>query len=216
MNTHITDYPYKDGNTNESHTYLRPALQDFARSLRRGSRIADLGCGNGALTSVLSAANGEVHGIDGSTSGIQWAIQSHANIHFRCGDVTGDLVACGLDHGSYDAVVAAEVIEHVYAPRRLVRNAFDLLKPGGTVLLTTPYHGYLKNLAIALTGGMDTHFTALWDGGHIKFWSTRTMTRLLQEAGFVDICYSGAGRCPYFWKSMIVKARKPFCPVAEG
>ena len=47
-----------------------------------------------------------------------------------------------------------------------------------------PHHGNLKNCAFALSGKLDAHFSALWDGGHIKFWSRRTLTALLQEAGF--------------------------------
>jgi 2-polyprenyl-6-hydroxyphenyl methylase/3-demethylubiquinone-9 3-methyltransferase len=75
-------------------------------------------------------------------------------------------------------------------------------------VLTTPYHGYLKNLALAVTGAMDAHFTALWDGGHIKFWSYRTLRQLLQEFGFGHCEFRGAGRWPALWKSMVVTARR--------
>jgi hypothetical protein len=46
-----------------------------------------------------------------------------------------------------------------------------LLSPGGVAFISTPNHGYLKTLALAVTGKMDAHFTASWDGGHIKFFS---------------------------------------------
>ena len=69
--------------------------------------------------------------------------------------------------------------------------------------------GYLKNCALAISGKLDAHFTALWDGGHIKFWSRRTLTALLQEAGFQVVSFRGAGRCPWLWKSMLIAARKP-------
>jgi 2-polyprenyl-6-hydroxyphenyl methylase/3-demethylubiquinone-9 3-methyltransferase len=91
----------------------------------------------------------------------------------------------------------------------LVQNAFDLLKPGGLFVVTTPYHGYLKNLMLALSGKMDAHFTALWDGGHIKFFSVRTLASLLRDVGFVRLEWQGAGRLPLVWKSMIVTAVKP-------
>ena len=55
---------------------------------------------------------------------------------------------------------------------------------------------------------MDSHFTALWDGGHIKFWSRRTLSLLLDECGFQIIDFEGAGRVPFLWKSMIVVATK--------
>jgi SAM-dependent methyltransferase len=99
--------------------------------------------------------------------------------------------------------------EHVYAPRKYAKTIFDLLLPGGTAIISTPYHGYFKNLAMALSGKMDDHFHALWDHGHIKFWSKKTIKSLLLEAGFVDINFKLVGRIPILAKSMIVIARKP-------
>ena len=77
------------------------------------------------------------------------------------------------------------------------------------MVLSTPYHGYLKNLALALSGRLDAHFGALRDGGHIKFFSWPTLQVLLEEAGFVDLRFRGAGRVPFLWKSMVVSARRP-------
>jgi 2-polyprenyl-6-hydroxyphenyl methylase/3-demethylubiquinone-9 3-methyltransferase len=84
-----------------------------------------------------------------------------------------------------------------------------LLEPGGLLIASTPFHGYWKNLALALTGKMDRHFTALWDHGHIKFWSEDTFRRLLEEAGFQDVRFQRVGRIPPLAKSMIAIARKP-------
>jgi 2-polyprenyl-6-hydroxyphenyl methylase/3-demethylubiquinone-9 3-methyltransferase len=106
-------------------------------------------------------------------------------------------------------VLSLEVVEHVYAPRDYARTVFDVLSPGGVAIVSTPYHGYWKNLALALTGRMDRHFTALWDHGHIKFWSMTTLGELLREAGFVDIRFQRVGRVPALAKSMIAVARRP-------
>jgi 2-polyprenyl-6-hydroxyphenyl methylase/3-demethylubiquinone-9 3-methyltransferase len=83
-----------------------------------------------------------------------------------------------------------------------------LLEPGGLAIVSTPYHGYWKNLALAAMGRMDSHFTALWDHGHIKFWSIKTLGALLREVGFVDLRFHRAGRVPALAKSMIAVARK--------
>jgi hypothetical protein len=77
----------------------------------------------------------------------------------------------------------------------------------GTLILSTPYHGYLKDVALAVSGRFDRHCDPLWDGGHIKFWSKATLGRLLTETGFEVEQWGGAGRLPRFWKSMIVVAR---------
>jgi hypothetical protein len=61
---------------------------------------------------------------------------------------------------------------------------------------------------MALTGKMDNHFTALWDYGHIKFWSIKTLQQLLEEAGFMNIRFRRVGRIPALAKSMIAVAMK--------
>ena len=72
-----------------------------------------------------------------------------------------------------------------------------------------PYHSYLKNLALAVTGKMDAHFTALWDHGHIKFWSPKTLGTLMNEAGLQVVRVLRTGRIPVLAKSMIMVARRP-------
>jgi len=88
-----------------------------------------------------------------------------------------------------------------------LQKCVDAKWGGGEMIISTPYHGYLKNLALAITGKMDSHFTVLWDGGHIKFWSVKTLTKLLNEFGFEVVEFRGSGRLPYLWKSMFVRAR---------
>lgn len=105
-------------------------------------------------------------------------------------------------------VVSLEVVEHVFDPKLFARNLFALVAPGGCAVVSTPYHGYLKNLALAVTGRMDRHFTALWDGGHIKFWSIETLGRLLRDAGFKTVRFVRVGRIPPLARSMIAVAEK--------
>jgi 2-polyprenyl-6-hydroxyphenyl methylase/3-demethylubiquinone-9 3-methyltransferase len=86
---------------------------------------------------------------------------------------------------------------------------YDLVKPGGIAVVSTPYHGYLKNVALAALGKMDDHFMPLKDHGHIKFWSRNTLNTLLLDAGFRSIRFEYVGRIPALAKSMIAVAEKP-------
>lgn len=147
-----------------------------------------------------------VTGVDPSSEGIAQAVDAFPDLSFEQGSAYDDLAA---KYGRFPVVVSLEVVEHVYAPRDYARTLFDLVKPGGTAIVSTPYHGYLKNLALAVSGHMDRHFTALWDHGHIKFWSIPTLTTLLTEAGFRDIRFLRVGRIPALAKSMIAVAQKP-------
>ena len=105
-------------------------------------------------------------------------------------------------------VIASEVIEHLYCPADLIETAKGVLRKGGYLLVTTPYHGYLKNLALALMNAFDNHFNPLWDGGHIKFFSIKTLSQLLEINSFEVIRFNFFGRLPWLWKSMICLARR--------
>lgn len=101
------------------------------------------------------------------------------------------------------------MIEHCFYPRKFVQTFYDLMEEGGLGIISTPYHGYMKNLAIALANKSDFHYTALWDGGHIKFFSIETMGALLREFGFRDIRFLRVGRSfKPLAKSMIAVFRK--------
>jgi len=164
-------------------------------------RVLDLGCGNGSLSHVIAQQGYEVVGVDNSPEGVAIARQSFPECQFLQADIY-NLSNPDLLH-SFDIVLGVEVIEHLFYPKELVRVAKKCLKPKGRLILTTPYHGYLKNLAIALSGKMDKHFTVLWDNGHIKFFSVPTLTKLLTSEGYTEINFRFAGRLPYLWKSML-------------
>ena len=136
-----------------------------------------------------------------SKSGVQLAQEKFPDCRFIQGSIY-DLPYTEIG-GQFDLIISCEVIEHLFDPKAIVRNTKQLLKPNGRLILTTPYHGYLKNLALAISGKMDKHFTALWDGGHIKFFSVKTLKNLLTTEGYTNIEFKFAGRIPYLWKSML-------------
>jgi 2-polyprenyl-6-hydroxyphenyl methylase/3-demethylubiquinone-9 3-methyltransferase len=149
---------------------------------------------------MLSECGFDVIGVDTSVSGIAQAKAAFPNIRCEMGSAYENLET---RYGVFDLVVSLEVIEHCLEPRSFARTFLTLIAPGGVGILSTPYHGYIKNLTLALAGKMDSHFTALWDSGHVKFFSIRTLETLLRESGASDIRFKRVGRIPQLAKSMV-------------
>jgi 2-polyprenyl-6-hydroxyphenyl methylase/3-demethylubiquinone-9 3-methyltransferase len=179
----MEEYRYADAAPTWPHAYLWPALVQEIERLPREA----------------------LAGVDASESGIAQARSAFPACRFDVASAYDDLAAA---YGRFPLVVSLEVVEHLYDPRLFARRLYDLTASGGTAIVSTPYHGYLKNLALAVTGRLDAHFTALWDGGHIKFFSIPTLSALLMEAGFDDLRFERVGRVPVFAKSMMAVARR--------
>lgn len=169
-------------------------------------RVLDLGCGNGALCQELARAGLEVVGCDADAGGIALAREAIPNVRFEAVSVYDP--PSKLSEKPFDAVISTEVVEHLMAPRALPRFAASVLRPGGWFMVSTPYHGYLKNVLLSVAGKWDSHHSPLWDGGHVKFWSRATLTRLLEEEGFRVERFQGVGRLPWLWKSMLLTAQR--------
>jgi 2-polyprenyl-3-methyl-5-hydroxy-6-metoxy-1,4-benzoquinol methylase len=186
---------------------LTEVFVTLAQKLDSVRCICDLGCGNGHIAGRLATLGYDVTGIDASRSGIRIAQRAYPSVRFVEAMIDGGLQQLNLS--GFDLVISSDVIEHLYRPSDVVAAAFALLKPGGHLLLGTPYHGYLKNLALALSGRMDSHFSALHDGGHIKFFSVKTLSQLMIVHSFDNLSFTFYGRAPWLWKNMICHARKP-------
>lgn len=206
MKDDVSGYRYDDHQLNPAHDYLLPMVKTIlANEAPSSRRIFELGCGNGSVANELSQLGFEVTGIDASEEGIAQAHRSYPGLNLHLGSAYDDL---RKQYGQFPVVLSLEIVEHLYFPRKFARTVYDLLEPGGAAIISTPYHGYWKNLALALSGKMDAHFTVLWDHGHIKFWSIRTLEALLSEAHFSGISFERVGRMPVLAKSMIAIARK--------
>ena len=186
--------------------YLLPKLIRILERDDAGRRLFDLGAGNGGAAGKLDGLGYSVVAVEPSPEGVEIARQRFPSLKIAVGSGYDDL---RVTYGEFDYVYSLEVVEHVYSPRQFVASAYALLRPGGTLILSTPYHGYWKNLLLAATGKLDGHFTALWDHGHIKFWSHKTLSALLIEAGFEGVRFEHAGRPMPFAKSMFAIARRP-------
>ena len=178
-------------------------LLDLLTRMNGTPRVLDAGAGLGHVVAGLGREGIEASGFDLSPRAVAEARNRYPGCHFVEHDV--EELPWSVESGSLDVVVAFEVIEHLLRPRRLIEGASDALKPGGWLALTTPYHGLLKNLALALVS-FDRHFAV--EGDHIRFFSDRALRRLLEETGFAVERTTHFGRIRGLSAGVFVWARK--------
>ena len=199
------DYGFETDQPSHNFFYLRQPLLSLLNKTRN-SCILDLGCGNGHLVNYLISQGFNAYGTDASAKGIAIANQNSPG-RFFVQDLSTDKLPEGLQGVKFDTVISTEVIEHLYDPAGFIGFCKQALNGEGEVIISTPYHGYLKNLVISLANKWDGHWSPLWHGGHVKFWSRATLSKALTDVGFTVTDFKGCGRFPYFWKSMMIKAK---------
>ena len=202
----FTLYKYQSKSLNPSHKYILPVLKNLLNKYHSKS-ILDLGCGNGSVMKELTGIGYSCFGIEASDDGFNFATQNVGDNFVVQGDITC-LPALGLDFSNWDTFVCVEVIAHLYDPVAFMTSLNDIVTRNQVVILTYPYHGYLKNLVIAITGKFDSHVRPLWRGGYVKFFSRRTFSALCKQTGFEIQSYHRVGRIPLLWKTEIVVLKK--------
>jgi 2-polyprenyl-3-methyl-5-hydroxy-6-metoxy-1,4-benzoquinol methylase len=197
-------YGWSDERPTYSQRYLLPVVLGLCRPLAP-LRVLDVGVGNGSYLPWWLKQGWSVSAMEPDKDGFEIAK-----------NVEGvDLRLLGVDtrlpaewSGAFDLVISLEVVEHLYTPSDLVKCMGSALKTGGHAIVSTPYHGYAKNLALSIAGKWDAHHHPERAGGHIKFWSRRSLTSLFEAGGLQAVHFRGAGRIPYVWNSMVMVFRK--------
>jgi 2-polyprenyl-3-methyl-5-hydroxy-6-metoxy-1,4-benzoquinol methylase len=147
-----------------------------------GARVLDLGCGDGAFAAALLGAGCAVTMADVAEEALRRA---------RARAAGAQAVKLAEDEplpfaeDAFDVVWAGEVLEHVADVVGLLAEVRRVLRWGGALLATTPWHG---RLVVAT----DAHFDPRAD--HLRFFSARTLRAVLADAGFASVRVRRAGR----------------------
>jgi 2-polyprenyl-3-methyl-5-hydroxy-6-metoxy-1,4-benzoquinol methylase len=177
-------------------------LQTLARHIKPGGRVLDLGCGGGQFAALLKKSGYDAMGMDLSASAIEMAQRNHPGVEYN---VLNPDCTIPVENSVFDAVWSTEVIEHVLDVHGFLSEINRVLKPNGLLVLTTPYHGGLKNLLISLMK-FDRHFDP--EGSHIRFFDRKGLERCLRKAGFAPSSFGGIGRFWMMWRTWWVVAEK--------
>ena len=198
------EYVWEREGPREIHSHVtRPIVVELSGA--GAHSVLDLGCGNGWFSAGLHSCGFDVTGVDNSESGLRMATRRYPDIRFLRQDLMDELEPSLV--GRFDAVIAIDTIDHLPLPRRLIQTALVALKPGGLLIVTSAYHGYVKNLLLALRGGFDEHLDPLRDHGRVKFFSRATLLALLAEFGLCEVRFQSVGRFPLLARAMLVSAR---------
>jgi 2-polyprenyl-3-methyl-5-hydroxy-6-metoxy-1,4-benzoquinol methylase len=141
-------------------------------------RVLDLGCNDGSLAAELRVHGHQVVGVD---------VAEHPGVRDR----TDQFLQADLEQGipteagtGFDVVLAADVLEHVSDPQRMLEQARSRLTPGGSVVTSVPNFGHWYPRFRVLLGQFDYDRRGILDRGHLRFFTRRSFERLAGRAGF--------------------------------
>lgn len=159
------------------------AGQKVARMVGDSKRVLELGTGPGAVTKLLHARKCRVTALELDPAAIEIVTQYCEQV------LPGDLNSSdwpGLLKGvdRFEAIVAADVLEHLYDPWETLRKLAPLLAQNGNLVVSLPHVGHSVILACLLKGDFDYQPWGLLDKTHIRFFGINNIQKLFQDAGF--------------------------------
>jgi SAM-dependent methyltransferase len=181
--------------------HFEDRLADVGDRVRPG-RLLDIGCSCGYFLEVAASRGFDVQGVEFSRSAIAAASPAMRGRIFE-----GTLDTLPAD-GLFDLASAFDLIEHVPDPRGFLRRCASLLKPGGTILISTPDTRHLLRFL------MGSRWPMLQPMQHLSLFSNRSLERALKSEGFADVTV----RTAYKTLSVdyLINQIKPLNPLLSG
>jgi 2-polyprenyl-3-methyl-5-hydroxy-6-metoxy-1,4-benzoquinol methylase len=166
--------------------------------------VLDVGCGEGHFAASLEREGAEVVAIDVAAEPLRRALAHAPELDVRLVEPEGELP---FEDASFDVVWAGEVIEHVADTSRWLSEVRRVLRSGGTLLLSTPDHGPLSRLRLALSrNAFEEHFDPRSD--HLRFYTRRALVDLYADFGFEDVEVFAAGGLPGARRVLLASGRR--------
>ncbi len=194
---------------------------DYGRlGVQRGERLLDLGCGGGrhafeafrlgARVVALDAQAAEVSQVRNTMGAMVDAGEVRADD--EAGVVQGDALHLPFADGSFDRVIAAEVLEHIPDDTDAMAELARVLRPGGTMAVTVPRFGpEVVNWALS----SEYHDVP---GGHVRIYRRGTLVERLRRVGLRPFAHHHAHalHSPYWWLKCFVGPRRDDHPAVRA
>ena len=155
----------------------------LARMVEPGQRVLELGTGPGTVTRILHAKGCKVTGVEMDPETLATCAPfCERTVQANLEDPQW---ATPLAGESFDAIICADVLEHLRDPRPLLNQLHGFLKPGGSVLMSLPNASHLTVVASLLGGRFPYQKNGLLDHTHLKFYGREDLDALLRECGLL-------------------------------
>jgi SAM-dependent methyltransferase len=194
---------------------------DFARlPISPGDRLLDLGCGGGRHAFEAARRGARVVAMDTDRAELDrvaamFAAMAEAGEIPDGGSgatVSGDATRIPFPDGTFDTVIAAEVLEHLPADQQAMNEIARVLRPGGVAAVTVP--AWLpERICWRLS---DEYHSA--EGGHIRIFTRRELVAKLTRSGLTvsGLHHAHALHSPYWWLKCAVGVRNDGHPAASA
>jgi 2-polyprenyl-3-methyl-5-hydroxy-6-metoxy-1,4-benzoquinol methylase len=159
-----------------SHDLLRRRIQ----ALPPGLRLLDLGAAGGHLGRAVRERCAFLAGVEPDAGLPASAREGYDDWR------AADALSCGDWSAPFDAVVCADVLEHLARPEELLARIRGWLRDGGTLLVSVPNVANVTVRAALLVGRITYNERGILDRTHLRFYTRRNATELLAAAGFTS------------------------------
>ncbi|MGB5217942.1 MAG: class I SAM-dependent methyltransferase [Smithella sp.] len=198
---------------NEQYQYYEELHHGLLRQVGTGLKILDIGCGYGQNGAAMIKKSNDVFGVDLSPLAIE-----KAKKRLTCAVVADfsrpETIPEEISREKFDMVVFSDILEHVYDPLLLIRNARPLMKENAILLVSVPnIANWLTRLRL-LCGSWEYTVSGMMDRTHIRFFTLKSIKRLIQAAGF-DVVHVYA--TPYLLRGLVgIQARNRMFPESRN
>ena len=148
---------------------------------RTGLRVLDVGCGFATTSQSIQRLGNEVTGIESSPEACTVARTRIARV------IDADLQTADLGARQFDAILFADVLEHVAWPVGVLERYLRWLAPGGSVIISLPNVGLWAVRFAHLFGRWEYQETGVLDRTHLRFFTKKSARWMIGEAGLAPV-----------------------------
>jgi SAM-dependent methyltransferase len=160
-----------------------PKISGF---IPHGARVLDVGCGTGSISEVIQRLTGaDLIGVEPDRDRLEIAVSRGINAYH--GILSPDFIQ---SNGKFDAIVFADVLEHLPDPAAVVLLAKEALKPDGVVIASVPNVAHFFVRLDMLRGKFEYRDCGIMDATHLRWFTKLSLVAFFDRLGFTAANYT--------------------------